>query len=243
MLAVLFLTATQAAFFSPAKYDIVPEPVGEKHLARANGLLEMSTFVAIILGTMGGSHLVAVWKHQPTYIGLALIAVAAFGTLVSLKVARTAAPAERRAFSWNPFGDILIGVKRLATDWTLMLTMLGTTFFWFLGALFQMILLLFGKEALHCTETQTGLLMASLAIGIGVGSMAAGRLSGNKIEPGLVPIGAFGMAAIALALAISTPRLAPAFALLAALGFMGGLFVVPLNAICSTVHNRTKKGA
>ncbi len=242
MLAVLFLTAMQAAFFSPAKYGIVPELVGQKHLARANGLLEMSTFVAIILGTMGGSYLVAVWKHQPAYIGLALIAVAVLGTLVSLKIARTAAPAARRAFSWNPFGDVLIGVKRLAADRTLMLTVLGTTFFWFLGALFQMILLLFGKEALHCTETQTGLLMASLAIGIGVGSMGAGRLSGEKIEPGLVPIGAFGMASVALALAISTPRLVPAFALLAALGFMGGLFVVPLNAILQHRPQQDEKG-
>src|ERR1700761_363070 len=73
MLAVLFFTATQAAFFSPAKYGIVPELVAAGHLARANGLLEMSTFIAIILGTVGGSYLIAVWKHQPLYIGLVLI--------------------------------------------------------------------------------------------------------------------------------------------------------------------------
>src|SRR5690348_12904637 len=242
MLAVLFLTATQATFFSPAKYGIVPELVGEKHLARANGLLEMSTFVAIILGTMGGSYLVAVWKHQPIYIGLTLIAVAVFGTLVSLRIARTGAPAARRAFSWNPLGDVLIGVKRLATDRTLMLTVLGTTFFWFLGALFQMILLLFGKEALHCTETQTGLLMASLAIGIGVGSMAAGRLSGDKIEPGLVPIGAFGMAAAGVLLAVAIRSVVPALLVLSVLGFMGGLFIVPLNAILQHRPRHNEKG-
>jgi acyl-[acyl-carrier-protein]-phospholipid O-acyltransferase / long-chain-fatty-acid--[acyl-carrier-protein] ligase len=242
MLAVLFFTATQAAFFSPAKYGIVPELVTDKHLARANGLLEMSTFVAIILGTIGGSYLVAVWKHQPFYIGLVLIAIAVLGTLVSLRIARTAAPVARRPFSWNPFGDILIGIKRLATDRVLMLTVVGTTFFWFLGALFQMILLLFGKEVLHCTETETGLLMASLAIGIGAGSMAAGRLSGDKIEPGLVPIGAFGMAVAGFVLAFSAPTLVAALVALAALGFMGGLFVVPLNAILQHRPQHDEKG-
>ncbi len=242
MLAVLFFTATQAAFFSPAKYGIVPELVADRHLARANGLLEMSTFVAIILGTIGGSYLVAVWKHQPAYIGIVLIAIAVLGTLTSLKIARTPAPAAQRPFSWNPFGDVLIGVKRLAADRTLMLTVLGTTFFWFLGALFQMVLLLFGKEALHCTETQTGLLMASLAIGIGVGSMAAGRLSGDKIEPGLVPVGAFGMAAAGFVLAFEIRTLVPALLALAVLGFMGGLFVVPLNAILQHRPQHDEKG-
>lgn len=241
MLAVLFFTATQAAFFSPAKYGIVPELVADKHLARANGLLEMSTFIAIILGTVGGSYLVAVWKHQPAYIGVVLIAVALLGTVTSLKIVRTPAPAIQRPFTWNPFGDVLTGLKRLAKDRALMLATLGTTYFWFLGALFQMILLLFAKEVLHSTETQIGLLMATLAIGIGIGSMAAGRLSGDEIEPGLVPIGGFGMAVAAFALA-STRSLVPAFTCLAALGFMGGLFVVPLNAILQHRPRHDEKG-
>jgi acyl-[acyl-carrier-protein]-phospholipid O-acyltransferase / long-chain-fatty-acid--[acyl-carrier-protein] ligase len=242
MLAVLFFTATQAAFFSPAKYGIVPELVEEKHLARANGLLEMSTFIAIILGTVAGTALVAVWKQEPAFIGIVLIAIAMLGTLTSLRIARTPAPATRRPFSWNLFGDVLVGVKRLTTDRVLALTVVGTTFFWFLGALFQMILLLFGKEALHCTETQIGLLLMSLAIGIGVGSMAAGRLSGDKIEPGLVPIGAAGMAIAASVLAFVVHSLVPALVALAALGLMGGLFIVPLNAILQHRPTHEEKG-
>jgi acyl-[acyl-carrier-protein]-phospholipid O-acyltransferase/long-chain-fatty-acid--[acyl-carrier-protein] ligase len=127
-------------------------------------------------------------------------------------------------------------------DRVLMLTVFGTTFFWFLGALFQMILLLFGKEELHCTETQTGFLMASLAIGIGAGSMAAGRLSGDKVELGLVPIGAFGMAATGFVLAFGASSLVLALVALAALGFMGGLFVVPLNAILQHRPQHDEKG-
>lgn len=242
MLAVLFVTATQAAFFSPAKYGIVPELVNEKQLARANGLLEMSTFVAIILGTVGGSYLVAAWKEQPAYIGIVLIAVALVGSLVSLKIVRTPTPTVQRAFSWNPLGEVWAGMKRLRQDRVLMLAVLGTTFFWFLGALFQMLLLLFGKEALHATETETGLLMASLAVGIGVGSMAAGRLSGEKVEPGLVPIGAFGMALAGFVVAFATAHLVPVLLALTVLGFMGGLFIVPLNAILQHRPEHDEKG-
>jgi acyl-[acyl-carrier-protein]-phospholipid O-acyltransferase/long-chain-fatty-acid--[acyl-carrier-protein] ligase len=231
MLAVLFLTATQAAFFSPAKYGIVPELVAEENLARANGLLEMSTFVAVILGTVAGTIMVAHWKTEPAYIGVVLILIAIIGTSTGFRIVRTPAPTIQRPFSWNPLGDVWIGFKRLSEDRVLMLAVLGTTFFWFMGALFQMLLLLFGKEALHCSETQIGLLLASLAVGIGTGSMAAGRLSGDKIEPGLIPVGAFGMAAAAGLLGFVAHTIPAAMILLIALGFMGGLFVVPLNAM------------
>jgi acyl-[acyl-carrier-protein]-phospholipid O-acyltransferase / long-chain-fatty-acid--[acyl-carrier-protein] ligase len=241
MLAVLFFTAVQAAFFSPAKYGIVPELVPDEHLARANGLLQMSAFVAIILGSVGGSYLVAAWKGRPAYIGAVLVGVALLGTAASLKMVRTPAPARRRPFYWNPLGDVSAGLARLRKDPALMLAALGTTYFWFLGALFQMILLLFAKEALRSTETQTGMLMAALAVGIGVGSMAAGRLSGDDIETGLVPIGGLGMAITACALAF-TQSLAPAMACLSALGFMGGLFVVPLNAMLQHNPGRDEKG-
>jgi acyl-[acyl-carrier-protein]-phospholipid O-acyltransferase/long-chain-fatty-acid--[acyl-carrier-protein] ligase len=231
MLAVLFITATQAAFFSPAKYGIVPELVEERHLTRANGLLEMSTFIAIILGTVFGTSLVAAWKHEPARIGAVLIGIAVLGTVAGLRIPRTPAPAANRPFSWNPFGDVCVGLASLAKDRTLMLTVAGTTFFWFLGALFQMLILLFGQEALHASEMQAGLLMASLAVGIGAGSMAAGRLSGDRIEPGLVPLGAAGMAISAFVLAFGPRNVEAALASLMAIGFMGGLFIVPLNAI------------
>src|SRR6185437_4370880 len=133
MLAVLFLSATQAAFFSPAKYGIVPELVAERHITRTNGLLEMSTFVAIILGTIGGSWLVAHWEHTPGKIGLVLIVIAILGSLTSFRIARTPAAKFPRPFTWSPFGDVAKGVAGLRLDRTLRLTVLGTTYFWFLG--------------------------------------------------------------------------------------------------------------
>jgi acyl-[acyl-carrier-protein]-phospholipid O-acyltransferase/long-chain-fatty-acid--[acyl-carrier-protein] ligase len=231
MLAVLFFTATQAAFFSPAKYGIVPELVSVRHIARANGLLEMSTFVAIILGTVGGGFLVGEWKHQPTYIGLTLVGVAIVGTSMGFRMTRTPVAAMKRSWTWNPVGDMFHGFSGLVADRTLLITVIGTTYFWFLGALLQILLLLFGAETLHASEAKTSLLMASLAIGIGAGSMLAGRLSGEKIEPGLVPIGAFGMGIGALVLAYFVHSLPAAAVWLIFTGMMGGLFIVPLNAI------------
>ncbi len=242
MLGILFFSATQAAVFSPAKYGIVPELVPERDIARTNGLLEMSTFVAIILGTIGGSSLVVQWKHQPGYIGLFLIGIAIIGTLISLGIAHTPRPSHPRPFSWNPLGDITSGIGGLRRDRTLRFTVLGTTYFWFLGALFQMLILLFGKETLHAGETEIGLLVASLAIGIGAGSMAAGRLSGDKIEPGLIPIGGFGMAAGLFFLGYAAHNFTVAAVLLAIIGFMGGLFIVPLNAILQHRPPADEKG-
>ncbi len=240
MLAVLFFTATQAAFFSPAKYGIVPELVGEKHLARANGLLEMSTFVAIILGTVCGGLLVS--HLTPTSIGFVLIFVAIVGTAMGIRMAHTGVQVAKRKWTWNPVGDSIRGFAELWADQNLLITVLGTTYFWFLGALLQIILLLFGTETLHADAAHTSLLMASLAIGIGLGSMLAGRLSGQKIEPGLVPIGGFGMGIGALLLSHFVHTLPGAAITLTAIGTMGGLFIVPLNAILQHRPKADEKG-
>lgn len=242
MLAVLFFTATQAAFFSPAKYGIVPELVGESHLARANGLLEMSTFVAIILGTVGGGLLVGRWQGQPTYIGLVLIGIAIVGTAMGFRMTSTPVQPAKRAWSWNPIGDTFRGFAGLFADRELFITVLGTTYFWFLGALLQILLLLFGSEALHASAANTSLLMASLAIGIGAGSMLAGRLSGQKIEPGLVPVGALGMGIGALILGFFVHTLPVAAFMLLFIGVTGGLFIVPLNAILQHRPKSDEKG-
>ena len=177
-----------------------------------------------------------------SYIGALLIGVALLGTWTSLYIPHTPARLADRPFSWNPLGDVVQGMRRLSKDSVLMQSVVGTTFFWFLGALYQMVLLLFGHETLHCTDQQIGLLLASLAIGIGIGSMAAGRLSGDSVEAGLVPIGGFGMAVAGFVLAFAVHGLPAACVCLAALGFMGGLFIVPLNAILQHHPAADEKG-
>src|SRR5215469_5072827 len=137
LLVVLFLLAMQANMFSPAKYGILPEMLGEAQLSRANGLLEFTTFAAIILGTSVGTLLFARWKDQPLTMGGVLLAIAIVGSAVSLFIRRVPASGAGRAFRWNPLHEVLQGMVRIAGDRGLWLTVAGISYFWFVGALFQ----------------------------------------------------------------------------------------------------------
>ena len=114
----------------------------------------------------------------------------------SLRITRVRPSGAEGAFSTNPFAEVIAGTKQLLQDRPLALTVAGISYFWFLGAFCQMDLLLFGKEMLHASELRSGLLLTGLAIGIGFGSLLAGKWSGDKIELGLVPLGALGMSAL-----------------------------------------------
>jgi len=230
MLAVIFLTAMQAAFFSPAHYGILPELLPEKELSRANGLDELCMFLAIILGTTGGAAIYGLWQDQVELIALVLVAIATVGTVASLGIGRVSTPTASRPFVLFPWGEVVKGVGRLAGDRALRLTVLGISYFWFLGALLQLGVILFGKQALGLDDARAGLLQGAIAVGVGIGSAVAGRLSGDKVELGLVPIGSVGIGVSALLLAWSPPSFGLALASLILLGFAGGLFVVPLNA-------------
>ena len=237
----LFFLALQANFFSPAKYGILPEMIREDQLTRANGLLELSTFAAIVLGTSAGSMMFAHWKNEPFTMGGILLAIAMIGSLTSLLIPRVAASGSSAPFCWNPFAEVWAGTKRIFEDRPLWLTVAGISYFWFAGALFQMTVVVLGSETLHLSETRIGLLVTAVAIGIGLGSLAAGWLSGDHVEIGLVPYGAafLGVSAIALSFAHS---FSAAAVCLAAAGFAGGLFIVPLNAFLQEQSAPAEKG-
>jgi len=241
LLVVLFLLATQATFFSPAKYGILPEAVGEEQLSRANGLLELTTFVAIVVGTSFGSWLFEHWKKEPLRLGLVMLGIAILGTLFSLHIPKVPAAGRREPFRWNPFGEIVAGVRELRVRRPLALTMLGISWFWFIGALFQLALLLEGSEILRVEETRAGLLFTALAIGIGLGSVIAGRISGDHIELGLVPAGSVIMGVFTLLVAATT-NYAVALAALTVIGFGGGFMAVPLNAYLQEEPAADEKG-
>lgn len=241
LLVVLFMLAMQANFFSPAKYGILPEMVGEAQLARANGLLELTTYAAIVLGTSFGPFLFEHWKDSPMTMGLTLLGIAVAGSLASIKITHVPASGSSEPFHWNPFAEIWTGAVRLRQNRGLWLTVLGISYVWFLGDLFQMAILLMSQETLHVTAGAIGPLMCALAVGIGAGSIAAGRLSGDHVELGLVPLGSalMGVCCAALGMTTSYPW---ALAWLAAFGFSGGLFVVPLNAYLQDRADATEKG-
>jgi acyl-[acyl-carrier-protein]-phospholipid O-acyltransferase/long-chain-fatty-acid--[acyl-carrier-protein] ligase len=242
MLVIVFLMGMHAAFFSPAKYGILPEMLPDKELSRGNGLLEMSTFMAIILGTSLGGAIYSQWKHQLPWVGVLMVAIAALGTATSLGISRVPASGATKQFKLNPFGEIWDGFKRLYPDKPLWLTVIGISYFWFLGALVQLDMLFFGKELLHLDEFHIGLLGTFLAIGIGVGSLAAGLLSGDKVELGLVPLGSVAMGVCLVLLSLSASSYAWTSAALVLLGFSGGLFAVPLNALLQQRSGKDEKG-
>jgi acyl-[acyl-carrier-protein]-phospholipid O-acyltransferase / long-chain-fatty-acid--[acyl-carrier-protein] ligase len=242
LLAVLFLLALQATFFSPAKYGIVPEILPDRELSRANGLLEMSTFAAIILGTSIGAFMFAAWKDSLTRVGLALLVIAVVGSIASFGIPKGATPQRAERVRLNPWAGLGTGFRRLRGDRVLGLTVLGISYFWFLGALLQMLLLLYGKETMNLDDVRVGILATFLAGGIGLGSLVAGRLSGEKVELGLVPIGSIGMGLFSILLAYADPSYGAVCLCLALLGFSGGLFIVPLNALIQQRPAAHEKG-
>ena len=242
MLSVLFLMSVQATLFSPAKYGIVPEILPAEDLSRANGLLEMTTFVAIVLGTVIGGELWEVWRGEPWKTGGLLVIIAIAGTVTSYGIAPTAPAKPGARFSINPVGEVWLGTRRLLQDRNLFMTVVGISFFWFVGALIQIAALPFGLEELRVGEASSTRLFTALAIGIGAGSLVAGRLSGDKVELGLVPIGAFGMGVFSLMIPAVTPSYGWSAVALLCMGFAGGWFAVPLNALLQQKPDAQEKG-
>jgi acyl-[acyl-carrier-protein]-phospholipid O-acyltransferase/long-chain-fatty-acid--[acyl-carrier-protein] ligase len=232
MLAVVFVMALQSTFFGPAKYGILPEILPEKELSRANGLLEMSTFAAIILGTVAAGFLFEAWAAATWKIGLVLVGVAALGSLTSFTISKSPTPRAPQPFQWNPAREVWEGTRVMWKDRALLLTITGISFFWFLGALFQMDLLLFAKDSMQLTDSGASLLVAGLAIGIGTGSM----------ELGLVMPGCLGMGLSGLAVIFTAPDFWLTLGCLAIMGFCGGLFIVPLNAMLQHKPAAHEKG-
>jgi len=242
MLLVVFLMGLHAAIFSPAKYGIVPEIVRSEGLSRANGLLEMSTFVAIVLASAVGSVLYAAWSGELWKMGLVTLAIAVVGWAVSLRITRVPASGSAQRFRVNPLAEVTTGTRHLLNDRPLWLATLGIAFFWFVAALLQPDLEFFGRQVLHADDLHIGLLWTFLAIGLGAGNLLAGRLSGDKVELGLAPLGTGGMAIFGLFLAAGSGSYVLAVASIVMLAIASGLFQVPLYAYVQKRSGSQEKG-
>lgn len=242
-LAVIFLASTQAAFFGPTKYGLLPELLPAELLSWGNGILELMTFLAIISGAVVGP-LLAQRFHSREATAAAIFGVCSlFGLATSFAISRVPAADPAKKFRWNIFSDLKKQFQLVRPDRVLHLAIVGNTYFWFLGALLQFVIVFYGREILHLDETHGGYLQAALAIGIGVGSYAAGLLSAGKIEYGLIPLGAIGMSVLALVVSLHGLSFLQVLILLAALGFAGGFFIVPINALIQHRPEESNKGS
>ena len=242
LLASVFLMGTHSAFFGPSKYGSLPELLPEKKLSWGNGILELGTFMAIILGTVAAAVLSHKLRGEQWISGLILIALAAFGFMTCLGITKIPAANPQKRFNLNFPAEVWRQLRAMRGDRPLWLAVIGNTYFNFLGALMLLNLFFYGADVLHVDETKIGLLNVALALGIGLGSVAAGYLSGGKIEYGLVPLGAFGLSVFSALLAWPGAGVEISYALLALLGFAGGFFIVPIAALLQHKPARENKG-
>jgi acyl-[acyl-carrier-protein]-phospholipid O-acyltransferase/long-chain-fatty-acid--[acyl-carrier-protein] ligase len=230
-LAALTLVASQAALFGPSKYGLLPELLPAKRLSWGNGVIELGTFLAIIVGTVTGAGLAEKLHGREVYAGYLLLGLSVIGLLTSLGIDKVPAAAPEKKFQFNIASDLWQQLQRMRKDKPLFLAVAGNTYFWFLGSLLFSTMVVYGPDVLHIGQAKTGYLNATLAIGIGIGSMVAGLISGNKIEYGLIPLGSMGMTVTGLLLGLLHAGFAGTALLLASLGFWAGFFAVPVNAL------------
>lgn len=240
----IFMISTQAALFGPSKYGLLPELLSEEKLSWGNGVIELGTFLAIITGNIAGALLASRFRPHPGSAGLILIFVSLFGLATSFGISRVPAHATDRRLQLNFVSEVwgrMAEVRR--TDPTLNLAIIGNAFFFFIAALLQLNIPIFGKNVLGADDVRISIILATTALGIGVGSLAAGYLSGNKIEFGLIPIGSVGMTVLGISLNFFGDTYLRACILLALTGFFAGFFVVPLNAMIQHRPADDRKGA
>ncbi|MBI2949496.1 MAG: MFS transporter [Verrucomicrobia bacterium] len=241
-LAAVFLMGTHSAFFGPSKYGLLPELLPEKRLSWGNGILELGTFTAIILGTVAAAFMAEHLRGRHVWSGTILIGLAFVGFMTSLGITRVPGADPEKKFRVNFLAEVWRQLELVKKDRPLVLALIGNTYFNFLGALFLLNIFFLGSEVLRVSETRIGMLNVALAMGIGTGSVAAGYLSGGKIEYGLVPIGALGLTGSGIALSFPGLTYGDALLRLGLLGFTGGFFIVPVSALLQHRPDKRNKG-
>lgn len=238
LLALLALLGTVSALFSPAKYGILPELLPHEELSKGNGLLEMWTFLAIISGTGAGGFLLDHCEGKIHFAGLFLALLA----VVGIMAAETIPPVPAAGNKQSPLTAIRNAWQVIRGDRVLWLAVLGQTFFWTIVSLVGQDVLVFTK-ALGLSDTAAVLPLAAFGIGTGLGSFVAGRLSAAKVETGLIPLGAFGIALGTLLMGIFAQGFTSTMVFMTLMGVASGFLVVPLDALLQWRTPRDQRGS
>ena len=266
LFGVLFLMGCQSAIFSPAKYGCIPEIVRSDRISAANGIIGLSTVLAIIAGAIAGNFLfdlttidsetLAPGQYRWWISAMVLVGTAVLGTACSLLIRRLRPANPTKRFNINMATQTFRDVATLWSNRPLLMAAFGVTFFWSVGALLQINIDQLGVEVLRLEQKQVGPLLAALSLGIGAGSVLAGYLSKGRIELGMVPFGAAGVAGCSLLMCLipqatvdsgmAEPLTAPYFAAcfsLFLLGCSGGIYNVPLQSYLQDRSPRKTRGS
>jgi acyl-[acyl-carrier-protein]-phospholipid O-acyltransferase / long-chain-fatty-acid--[acyl-carrier-protein] ligase len=240
--AGIFLISTEGALFGPSKYGLLPELLPPTKLSWGNGIIEFGTFLAAIAGVAAAGFLADEYRGHETIAGFIFLACSCVGLLTSLGISRVPAGNPAKQFQWNALGDFVSQMKTIVADRVLGWAVFGNMYLFFLAALLQTVIVIYGHDVLRADDRHTSYLQAAIAVGIGLGSVAAGYLSGGKIEYGLIPLGAVGMTVFGALLFLPGHSLVVVAIHLALLGFSGGLFAVPVNALIQHRPRPEQKG-
>lgn len=194
----VFLMGCHSTLFGPVKFAYLPQHLSDSELTGGNGMVEMGTFVAILLGTMLGGTLVAIPGIGPTYVGVTSLVIAAVGRVAAQFIPASPAPVPDLKVNWNPFTETFANLKIAGQSRTVFLSLIGISWLWFFGSIFLTSFTGFSKDVLSGNEQVVTLLLALFSIGIGLGCMLCEKMSGHRVEIGLVPFGSIGMTIFAI---------------------------------------------
>lgn len=268
LFVVLFFMSSQSAFFGPAKYGILPEMLQERDLPPANGVIQMTTFLAIIFGTAAAGYLKENLEGRLWIINACCIGIAVVGTLTSLFVRKTPIAHPGLTFNRSSLGINRQTRQMLKQDRTLLGVLLISSLFWFVGGVVLPTVNVFGKLQMQIGDSRTGLLASCVGVGIAFGCVLSGKLSKNRVRFELVTVGAWGMVLMFAAIAwlgtgivppaAQTIKTAPASIadllwpvsgteflarlLLTGMGIFAGIFAVPLQVFMQARPPEDQKG-
>jgi acyl-[acyl-carrier-protein]-phospholipid O-acyltransferase/long-chain-fatty-acid--[acyl-carrier-protein] ligase len=242
-LIAICLMGVHSTIFAPAKYGVMPEVLPTAKLSAGNGILELLTFIGIILGTFAGGWLAETLHHREMWSGILLAGLAAMGLLTSFGIAKVPAADPTKKFNFNIIGEIWSNLHVMKEDRDLWRANWGNTGFFFVATLVQINLALFAQKVFQLKPTEQASLQAALSLGIGIGSMVAGRLSRGRIEYGLIPIGSGMMMVAGILLGWPSITESAFAAALGLLGLGGGLFIVPIVSVLQHRPSPQTKGA
>ncbi|WP_313315802.1 MFS transporter [Pulveribacter sp.] len=251
LLACVFLMGLHSTLFGPVKFAYLPQALNERELTGGNGMVEMGTFVAILLGNVAGGLLVALPGVGHGAVAAACVLLALAGRAVAQAIPPAPATDPHLAINWNPVSETWRNLQLARGNPVVFRSLLGISWMWFFGAVFLSQFPSFAKEVLHGNEQVASLLLVVFSIGIGTGSLLCEVLSRRHVEIGLVPLGAIGMSVFAIDLyfasrGLAAPAGGPVMGLaaflaerahwrvmadLAGLSLFAGLYSVPMYAL------------
>lgn len=198
LLFILFLMGFQSSLFGPVKYAYIPQKLKTDELIGGNALVESGTYIAIILGLVIGGLAASSSQFGDFPLAIWLVSISIIGYLSSRKIPLTKATDPTLKINWNIFSEISHIIRYSKKDKEVFLCIIGISWFWFFASAVTLQIPALTLNTINGNETITTLLLATFAIGIGIGSLACEKLSKNRVEIGIIPIGAMGLTVFVL---------------------------------------------